>query len=324
MARPHIEGSISLRLYPHNDLDAAGIVDELRRQAGLAAGAGFDGVMLSEHHGSFSGYLANPLLVAGFVLDAMDTGWAGPCPLLLPLRPVAQVAEDIAWLSARFPDRVILGVAPGSLVDDFEVMEVPHEERMPRFRRDLAVLTALVSGRADSVEGRVAEILAGDRAIERCREHPVPVISAAMSPPAAERAARAGAGLLFDSLSTPEHLATTAAAYRSAGGTGAIILNRRIWIGEPPRSLIDAQVDVYRTYASTNAIAAWGGDELITASDPDEIGERLAAAMHVSGADALNVRIHSAGIEPADIRAQIERIGADLLPGLRGRISADA
>ena len=96
-------GSISFRAYPHAGLDAPSIVVELRVQAALAVTHGFDGVMTSEHHGGFAGYLPNPLQLAGFLLDAMPTGWAAPCPLLLPLRPTALVAEETAWLAARFP-----------------------------------------------------------------------------------------------------------------------------------------------------------------------------------------------------------------------------
>ena len=100
---PFAGGSVSLRLYPHNDLSAPEIVAELRAQAALGAEHGFDGVMTAEHHGGFAGYLPNPLQVAGWCLEAMATGWAAPCPLLLPLRPPAMVAEEIAWLAARFP-----------------------------------------------------------------------------------------------------------------------------------------------------------------------------------------------------------------------------
>jgi len=110
---PFAPGSVSLRLYPHNDLSATGIVDELRTQASLAVQHGFDGVMTSEHHGGFHGYLPNPLQAAGWCLEAMPGGWAAPCPLLLPLRPPALVAEEIAWLAARFPGRVGIGVASG-------------------------------------------------------------------------------------------------------------------------------------------------------------------------------------------------------------------
>ena len=75
---PFAPGSVSLRLYPHLDLAAPLIVHELRAQAALAAESGFDGVMTSEHHGGFAGYLPNPLQAAGFALDAMMTGWASP------------------------------------------------------------------------------------------------------------------------------------------------------------------------------------------------------------------------------------------------------
>ena len=99
---------MSLRLYPHlnGELDAPGIVAELTTQAALAAASGFDGVMTSEHHGGFAGYLPNPLQAAGWCLGEMASGWAAPCPLLLPLRPAALVAEEIAWLDARHPGRV--------------------------------------------------------------------------------------------------------------------------------------------------------------------------------------------------------------------------
>ena len=91
----------------------------------MALAGGFDGVMTSEHHGGFAGYLPNPLQIASFVLEENPSGWAAPCPLLLPLRPTAQVAEEIAWLDARHPGRVGLGVAAGALPLDFEVMGVP-------------------------------------------------------------------------------------------------------------------------------------------------------------------------------------------------------
>src|SRR5213593_1433625 len=117
-------GSISFRAYPHAGLDAPSIVVELRVQAALAVTHGFDGVMTSEHHGGFAGYLPNPLQLAGWLLEAMPSGWAAPCPLLLTLRPPALVAEEVAWLAARFPGRVGIGLAAGALPQDFEIMRV--------------------------------------------------------------------------------------------------------------------------------------------------------------------------------------------------------
>src|SRR5439155_1012099 len=105
------------------DLGAVAIVDELRAQAALADEHGFDGVMTSEHHGGFHGYLPNPLQVAGWCLEVMARGWAAPAPLLLPLRPPALVAEEIAWLAGRTAPCVLIrrawvGEPPRERVDD--------------------------------------------------------------------------------------------------------------------------------------------------------------------------------------------------------------
>src|SRR3954453_8111535 len=120
----------------------------MRGQAALAVAHGFDGVMTSEHHGCFSGYLPNPLQLAGFLLDAMTSGWAAPCPLLLPLRPAALVVEEIAWLAARFPGRVGLGLAAGSREQDFSLLGTDKTDLTRRFADALAVVTEALSGRA--------------------------------------------------------------------------------------------------------------------------------------------------------------------------------
>src|SRR5215472_3577695 len=145
---PFAPGSVSLRLYPHLDLPAPAIVEELRGQAALAAEHGFDGVMTSEHHGGFAGYLPNPLQAAGWCLEAMADGWAAPSPLLLPLRAPALVAEEVAWLAARFPGRVGVGVAAGALPADFEVMGLTMDHLADRFSAGLEALAALLRGQA--------------------------------------------------------------------------------------------------------------------------------------------------------------------------------
>src|SRR5437660_7155847 len=140
---PLAEGSLSLRLYPHLDRPATAVVDELRAQAALAAEHGFDGVMTSEHHNGFYGYIPNPLQIAGWLLEAMPSGWAAACPLLLPLRPATIVAEEVAWLNARFPGRVALGVAAGGLPADFELVGVPMDDLGRRFTEGLERVAAL-------------------------------------------------------------------------------------------------------------------------------------------------------------------------------------
>jgi alkanesulfonate monooxygenase SsuD/methylene tetrahydromethanopterin reductase-like flavin-dependent oxidoreductase (luciferase family) len=309
---PFAPGSVSLRLYPHLDLpSAAAIVDEVRAQAALAAASGFDGVMTSEHHGGFAGYLPNPLQVAGWCLEAMAGGWAAPCPLLLPLRPAALVAEEIAWMAARFPGRVGVGVASGALQDDFDVMHVSMEGLAARFADALTELAGMLDGSAPGG-------LAGDPAIAVCAEQPIPVVSAAMGFTAVRRAAALGAGVVFDSLSTPERCRELTDAYRAAGGTGSCILIRRAWVGEPPRARVDDQVDVYRGYSSSSAMQHWGTDELVGSTDGGAVSGQLVDVLQRAGADALNLRVHVPGVSPFDAREQIERLGHEVLGTIRG------
>jgi alkanesulfonate monooxygenase SsuD/methylene tetrahydromethanopterin reductase-like flavin-dependent oxidoreductase (luciferase family) len=312
MVAPFARGSVSLRLYPHLDLAAGAIVDELCAQAALADEHGFDGVMTSEHHGGFAGYLPNPLQAAGWCLESMRTAWAAPCPLLLPLRPAALVAEEAAWLASRFPDRVGVGVAAGALRDDFDIMHVPMDGLTARFADALGELAGMLDG--SSPQG-----LAGDPAIAACAQHPVPIVSAAMGFTAVRRAAALGVGVLFDSLSTAERCRELTDAYRAAGGTAACVLIRRVWVGDPPRERLDDQLDVYRGYSSSSAMQHWGSDELVTAPDGSGVADGLSEVMERSGTDCVNLRIHVPGVGPQDAREQIARLGQEVLQSRRGK-----
>jgi alkanesulfonate monooxygenase SsuD/methylene tetrahydromethanopterin reductase-like flavin-dependent oxidoreductase (luciferase family) len=311
---PFAPRSVSLRLYPHDDRSAAGIVEEMRDQAALAAEHGFDGVMTSEHHGGFAGYVPNPLQAAGWCLEAMATGWAAPCPLLLPLRPVALVAEEIAWLAARFPGRVGIGVASGALAVDFDIMDTTMDDLTPRFAGALTRLAAML-------DGSVAGPLSGDPAIRALADVPVPLVSAAMGPGAVRRAAALGAGVLFDSLSSPSRCRTLSDAYRAAGGTGPCMMVRRVWLGSPPTDRLEEQLDRYRGYAAASAQAHWTGDEVIHTDDPGALADSIAATMRAAGADALNVRLHAPGVPSDAVREQVVAIGDDVLPRLREELA---
>ena len=250
---------MSLRLYPH-DLDAAGQVEVLRRQAARASSLGYDGVMVSEHHADFPGYLPNPVQLAGLLLDAMPTGWVAPCPMLLPLKPHALIVEDLAWLAAAHPGRVGVGFAAGALPVDFELAEVPFGEIVDRFKAALPLAVAALRGEAPEPLGR-------DRAVRRLADEPMPVVVAAQSPAACRRAARLGCGVLYDSLQAPEVSARLGGAHREAGGAHGRILIRRVWIGDPPAEHMAAQMAHYRSYAPEQAVANWGsGDQLIGGS----------------------------------------------------------
>lgn len=305
---PFAAGSVSLRLYPHNELEAGGIVRELCDQAGLGLSGGFDGIMLSEHHGGFAGYLPNPLQMSSFILEENEAGWVAPCPLLLPLRPVAQVAEEVAWLDSRHPGRVGLGVAAGALPLDFEAMGIPFEAAVSLFKAGLPRIV-------DMLRGKDLGVLKGDPALQRSAGSPIPVLSAAASTAAASRAARCGAGILTEGMSSTRRLRSFCDAYDAAGGTGAKVMIRRVWIGEPRTELVAQQRAVYQSYGAGNRPLS--EDETVVTTDPAEMARRLWASCLEAGTDSINLRVHLPGITPAEARQQITMLTESVLPGLR-------
>jgi len=309
-SRPFEPGSISLRLYPHNELGAKSVVSELCTQAALALGNGFDGIMTSEHHGGFAGYMAQPLQMTSFVLDACPTGWAAAAPLLLPLRPTGFVAEEVAWLRARHPGRVGLGVAAGALPLDFDVAGVSQHDAVDRFKTELPRLVSMLQG-VDLGE------LKGDPALVACGLDPVPVLSAAVSVAAARRAAHCGAGILMEGMSTPARLARLTAAFAEGGGTGDRVLIRRVWLGRVPSELVTRQRAVYESYAGP--VGGFDEDQTIASHDPAEMAERLAATVTESGADSLNLRVQLPGMAPEEVREQIVRIGTAVVGLVKSR-----
>jgi alkanesulfonate monooxygenase SsuD/methylene tetrahydromethanopterin reductase-like flavin-dependent oxidoreductase (luciferase family) len=305
---PFARGSVSIRLYPHNELSAEAVVAEVCRQAGIALENGFDGVMTSEHHGGFAGYMAQPLQMASFVLAECDVGWAAAAPLLLPLRATALVAEEAAWLQARHPGRVGLGVAAGALPLDFEVAGVNQSDSIELFKSELPRLVAMLRGEG---LGQLKE----DPALSACRENPVPVLSAAVSATAATRAARCGAGILLEGMSPPSRLAGLIRAFDEALGQGSKVLIRRVWLGRSQSDLIDAQRAVYESYAA--AARSFGEDQTIATDDPEEMVDRLVSVLREVGADALNLRVQLPGMPHEHVREQIERIGATVVNPLK-------
>jgi alkanesulfonate monooxygenase SsuD/methylene tetrahydromethanopterin reductase-like flavin-dependent oxidoreductase (luciferase family) len=312
---PFGTGSVSLRLYSHNELHADAVVAELAAQASLALHSGFDGIMTSEHHGGFAGYMAQPLQTASFVLEDNPVGWAAAAPLLLPLRSTALVAEEVSWLQARHRGRVGVGVAAGALPLDFDVAGVDQNAAVEMFKSELPRLVAML-------RGEDLGDLEGDPALLACRRDPVPVLSAAVSVAAAVRAARCGAGILMEGMSAPTRLARLTAAFAGAGGTGAAVLIRRAWLGRVPAGLVARQRAVYESYAGRGR--TFDEDQTIVADEPAEMVERLATTMGEVGADALNLRVQLPGMAPEEVREQIARIGTTVVGPLQERWRASA
>jgi alkanesulfonate monooxygenase SsuD/methylene tetrahydromethanopterin reductase-like flavin-dependent oxidoreductase (luciferase family) len=303
---PFAAGSICYKPYVCDGTARDRIVD-LLAQATTAEAAGFDGVTLSEHHLGFPGYLPNPLQAVAWVLERTERVWAAPAPLLALLRPVNLVVEEIAWLAAHHPGRVGLGLAAGAIRADFDFADASQDDLAARFERALVAITSTLAG-------AVAEEHRKDPALTELERAPVPVISAASSFTACRRAARAGCGMLLESAVAPDEITRMVDVYREAGGTGPVVLVRRAWIGRsPPVELERARDQLVRSTVPVYKRDAWmTPEDMILFGDNDAVAEKLVAVLDATGADALNLRVHVPGLDPAAVRDQIEALGPTL------------
>lgn len=313
---PFADGSVSVNLYTYDDLTPTARASAVVDDALVVEDAGFDGVTVSEHHGGTPGYFPSPLSVATWILEQTERVFVGAMPIVTPLRSAAGLIEEVAWLAARHPHRLGVGVAPGYSHDDFELFDIPYDERIERFTASLHRVTDACGGDLDPDDALVA-----DPAVAVLHDHPVPVVSAAGSVTAARRAASAGCGIVFGSHSTAEEVARITEAHRAAGGTGPVVLGRRIWVGPDVPAALARQFALYQRLGRGDA--GWRADvqeQQVVAGDASEVVARLSDLLDATGATALSLRVHVPGESPEVVRAQLASIGADVLSPLRDRL----
>jgi hypothetical protein len=202
-----------------------------------------------------------------------------------------------------------LGVAAGALPLDFAIVGLDVVDAGPRFKAELGRVVAMLRG-DDLGE------LAGDPALARCAQVPVPVLSAAVSPAAARRAAAVGAGILLDSMGALDHQQRVCQEHRSAGGAGPCVAIRRVWLGDPPAAPLAAQRALYESYSTDAARRRWADTNTIVDTDPVALAERIAGSVRDAGCDAVNLRVHMHDVPAAAIRDQITLLGCDVVPRL--------
>jgi alkanesulfonate monooxygenase SsuD/methylene tetrahydromethanopterin reductase-like flavin-dependent oxidoreductase (luciferase family) len=310
---PLREGSIFAVFNLHYGLEPTAALEELRHQARLAVELGFDGVGLSEHHAGFPGYLPSPLLFGASLLAELPRGFYAALPILLPLRFVAGVVEELAWLDARFPGRVVAGFAAGYYEDDFEAFGVPFADRFPRFRRMFEQVAVELRG-----EGRI-ENQRRDPAVAQARGR-IGLVMNTSGPRNAQLAGRLGAGITPVQMSVDDYRELFR-TYRAAGGRGPIIVQRWVFLGDPPLGAIDKLND---TNESPTGDHGWRTNDSriipLDDHDPERMAERLIEHVRAIEATALCIRWHLGPLEPAVVREQIDRFGREVLPLVRQRM----
>jgi alkanesulfonate monooxygenase SsuD/methylene tetrahydromethanopterin reductase-like flavin-dependent oxidoreductase (luciferase family) len=151
--------------------------------------AGFDMLVLSEHHGAPDGYLPSPL-VLGAAVAARTTRipiWVSA--LLVPLHDPVRLAEDIAVLDLISNGRVCIVTGLGYRPIEYDLLGRDWKSRGKRLDACLETLVKAWTGEPFEHDGQVVQVT------PRPVQQPHPRIMVGGSgPAAARRAARFGFG----------------------------------------------------------------------------------------------------------------------------------
>jgi alkanesulfonate monooxygenase SsuD/methylene tetrahydromethanopterin reductase-like flavin-dependent oxidoreductase (luciferase family) len=262
-------------------------------------------VTFSEHHLDYPGYFPNPLLAATLVLAATSTVWSGAMPTLLTLRPPAIIAEDLAWMWASYPGRVVVAFASGNQAQEQELSPTPEPDLVKKFEGGLATVAGALGNLIRSNQ------LEGDIAIREARGR-IPVLSAARSRTATRRAVRMGMGLLFSPTLSAKKVRQCLDEYRAAGGSGPTVLIRRVWINEGGAPVESGLAEGVKP----------PDDSWCSSGTSQAVSDELLSLLKETGADAYNLRVHVPGLVQPAVDEQIARVGADVLPVLKRSLSS--
>jgi alkanesulfonate monooxygenase SsuD/methylene tetrahydromethanopterin reductase-like flavin-dependent oxidoreductase (luciferase family) len=272
------------------------------KQAQLAEAVGFDGATVAEHHGGFPGYMPQPLLAASWALAETDTISVAPCPVILSTRNPLHVAEQVAWLSARFPGRIGLGLAAGYAQEDLAPFGRPQDGIGRLYLDSLQRFVAIFEGRTEAD---------ADIAIRDFEQ--VPMVSASNTPLGIREATALGLGIAVvgSADDSAQQRGLLELCRRHALGK-PIVYTRRVWLGAVDAGRLE---ELEAAYASWRRVSATGGDVLVGTAET--AAAQLVAELAALEGPSLNVRFHIPHATSKEIAAQIERFAAEVLPAVR-------
>jgi alkanesulfonate monooxygenase SsuD/methylene tetrahydromethanopterin reductase-like flavin-dependent oxidoreductase (luciferase family) len=138
---------------------------------------GYESVFVASHHVQPDGWCPSPLIALAGAAARTERMRLGTGALLVPLYAPFKLAEDVAVLDNLSGGRVILGVAPGYVSEEFEAHGIPRDERVKRMEETLDLLQAAWTDKNHRLSPRPLQ-----------RPHP-PIWYAVSAPPSLRRAA---------------------------------------------------------------------------------------------------------------------------------------
>jgi len=306
---------------------------EMLAQAQAAERAGFDALMTSDH---FAPWFPDGLASAAWpYLGAL--GQATKLPIGTCVTPIvhhyhpAVIAQFTMSLEELFPGRVVLGTGSGEALNAVPLGLDPFPspaEKIERFDQGMEAITRLWAGETVTMDAgwfklREAKLYTRAKTTPR-------LVPSAFGPQAARVCAKYGDGLW--TLGDPESAPAVIEAWRSAGGSGDVVMQAGFHLADDEQAALRGAVkwkptqvgDVYNRDVHDQG-------EMRRMADEQMSDEEFAHAGFLIGADAgehvsrIREMVDAGGtvvclqlIGDADPMRSIERYGEEVLPELRG------
>jgi alkanesulfonate monooxygenase SsuD/methylene tetrahydromethanopterin reductase-like flavin-dependent oxidoreductase (luciferase family) len=289
--------------------------------------AGFDGAWIAEHHFISYGGVPSAVAFAGHLLGRTTRLTVGTAACVLSTRHPVALAEEAVLLDALSGGRFQLGVARGGPWVDLEVFGTGLSRYSEGFPDSLDLLLHWLSGQ-QTVAGNHTFPFRTVRVVPR-PDRPLPIWVAATSKPTVELAASHRLPLLtgmhatdnekralidLHGDSTLDHASAHLAyvADTQAEATNALRDAMPEWLASTREYVrIDGSAPKERDLGAYL-------DRLLAihpVGPPDLCRERLAATIATTGVKRILLMVEGAG-DPGRTRANIERLGAEVIPQL--------
>jgi alkanesulfonate monooxygenase SsuD/methylene tetrahydromethanopterin reductase-like flavin-dependent oxidoreductase (luciferase family) len=288
---------------------------------------GFVAVVLSEHHGSDDGYLPSALTMAAAVAARTTNLRIVIAAVVASLHDPLQLAEQAHVLDHLSRGRLSLVIANGYAQHEFEMFDVPLNQRVARVKELVATLRAAAKGEPFAFRGRQVQVTPG-----AFDPRGVRLVLGGSSEAAGLRAAELGIGFMPSTGEPWEAFRQAALAHGKrdpgpwmGGTTGFLHLAEDVeagWEAIGPYALHESSAygewvqraglttSGYRPFADLAELRASGQYEVLTPSE-------LVARMNAGGPfDTTQLHPMMGGIPPEVAWSSLRLLETQVLPHL--------
>lgn len=308
---------------------------------------GYASAWVATHHAQPDGLCPGPIPAMAAMAAVTTTMRIGSAILLVPLYAPLKLAEDLAVLDNISNGRIVLGVAPGYVTEEFEAHGVPRSERVGRMEESLDLLRTAWTQDSFSFEGkyyRVPETIMTPKPVQKPH---VPIWYGVSAPASLRRAARHGCPVIASPRHTLAELKEHYAIYREEAAAAGLEVTdvpviREVFVAEtakkaeelaaPGLTYLFRELYGARSASGERALTTDDGRlveakddvswesirERFVIGDPDYVVEDLKRYERELGATEIICWMHVPGVRGKEAMSSLELFAKEVMPAFAG------